>query len=136
MRARKQHRVALSGRVVDLLHEMLALRVHDTGKALVFPGKEINRSLSIMSMTMVLRRMNRTDITVHGFRSSFRDWAGETTTHPREVVEAALVHRTGDKTEQAYARGDLFVKRRKLMDDWAMYCAQAERPTQVIPMRA
>ncbi len=129
MKARNEHRVALSGRAVDLLREMLSLRVNDTGRALVFPGKDANRPLSIMAMTMVLRRMDHASVTVHGFRSSFRDWAGETTAHPREVVEAALAHRTGDKVEEAYARGDLFTKRRALMTEWATYCAQAERPT-------
>jgi integrase len=69
-------------------------------------------------------------LTVHGFRSAFRDWAGETTAHPREVVEAALAHRTGDKVEQAYARGDLFTKRRKLMDDWGAFCMKA--PAKVV----
>lgn len=136
MKTRNEHRVALSGRAVDLLREMLSLRVNDTGRALVFPGKEINRPLSVMAMTMVLRRMNRTDITVHGFRSSFRDWAGETTAHPREVVEAGLAHRTGDKVEQAYARGDLFTKRRALMTDWAAFCGHAELVAEVVPLRA
>ena len=72
-----------------------------------------------MTLTAVLRRMGRGDLTVHGFRSTFRDWAGETTAHPREVIEAALAHRLKDKAEAAYARGDLFVKRRRLMEDWA-----------------
>ena len=69
----------------------------------------------------VLRRIGRGDLTVHGFRSTFRDWAGETTAHPREVIEAALAHRLKDKAEAAYARGDLFVKRRRLMEDWAAF---------------
>ena len=72
-----------------------------------------------MSLTAVLRRMGRSDITVHGFRSTFRDWAGETTSFPREVIEAALAHRLKDKAEAAYARGDLFAKRREVMDAWA-----------------
>ena len=76
-----------------------------------------------MSLTAVLRRMGRGDLTVHGFRSTFRDWAGETTAHPREVIEAALAHRLKDKAEAAYARGDLFVKRRRLMEDWSAYLA-------------
>jgi len=73
-------------------------------------------------MTALLRRMKQGDITVHGFRSSFRDWAGEATNTPREVAEAALAHTLGSKTEAAYARGDLFEKRRRLMDDWAAFC--------------
>jgi integrase len=85
-----------------------------------------------MTLTAVLRRMGRDDFTVHGFRSTFRDWAGETTGHPREVIEAALAHRLKDKAEAAYARGDLFVKRRRLMEDWAGFLArQAEVPVQL-----
>ena len=74
-----------------------------------------------MTLTAVLSRMGRDDMTAHGFRSTFRDWAGETTAHPREVIEAALAHRLKDKAEAAYARGDLFVKRRRLMEDWASF---------------
>jgi integrase len=122
MKAHREHRVALSPAAVALLQGLLPLR---TGPgALVFPGQIAGSPLSVMAMTMVLRRMARGDLTVHGFRSTFRDWAGETTPHPREVVEAALAHRLGDKVEQAYARGDLFTKRRKLMEDWAAYCAK------------
>jgi integrase len=73
-------------------------------------------------------------VTVHGFRSSFRDWAGETTSHPREVVEHALAHRLGDKAEQAYARGDLFQKRRRLMDEWAAFCT-APAEDKVVELR-
>ncbi len=72
-----------------------------------------------MAMAMVLRRMKVEDVTVHGFRSSFRDWAGDCTTVPREVAEAALAHVEGDETEQAYRRGDALEKRRKLMQAWA-----------------
>ena len=76
-----------------------------------------------MTLAAVLRRMGRLDITVHGFRSSFRDWAGEITHFPREVIEAALAHRLKDKAEAAYARGDLFQKRLALMQAWAHYLA-------------
>jgi integrase len=75
-----------------------------------------------MAMAMQLRRMNAANITVHGFRSTFRDWASETTSFPHEVCEQALAHAIGNKTEAAYRRGDLFEKRRKLMDTWAAYC--------------
>ena len=75
-----------------------------------------------MAMTEVLRRMGRGDITVHGFRSTFRDWAAERTNFPSEVVEMALAHAVGDKVEAAYRRGDLFEKRRQLMTEWASYC--------------
>lgn len=115
MKAAKEHRVPLSDAVIA----QLGARRGDCD--LVFesdarPGKPI----SDMSMTAVLRRMGQDAFTVHGFRSSFRDWAGETTGYPREVIEAALAHRLKDKAEAAYARGDLFDKRRNLMDDWAL----------------
>ena len=93
--------------------------------ALVFPSpKDAAKPLSDMTLMVMLRRMGRGDITAHGFRSTFRDWAGETTNHPREVIEAALAHRLKDKAEAAYARGDLFVKRRRLMEDWAAFLAR------------
>ena len=76
-----------------------------------------------MGMAAVLKRMGRTDITVHGFRSSFRDWAAERTSYPNHVVEMALAHAIGNAVERAYRRGDLFEKRRKLMADWAKFCA-------------
>lgn len=80
-------------------------------------------------MPILLRRMGR-DETVHGFRSTFRDWAGDMTAFQREVVEATLAHTVGDKAEQAYRRGDALEKRRKLMDAWAAYC---DRPSNVVP---
>ena len=123
MRAGREHRLPLAYTAVALLRGLLPLRA--APDALVFPGQRDGRPLSIMAMAMVLRRMGRGDLTVHGFRSTFRDWAGETTAHPREVVEAALAHRLGDRVEQAYARGDLFTKRRRLMEDWAAFCAGA-----------
>jgi integrase len=114
MKAGKEHRVPLTPEAIACLGPK-----RDDG-ALVFeseakPGKPI----SDMSMTAVLRRMTRDTITVHGFRSTFRDWAGETTGFPREVIEAALAHGIKDKAEAAYARSDLFDKRRKLMEAWA-----------------
>jgi integrase len=75
-----------------------------------------------MAMEMVLRRMKVQDATVHGFRSSFRDWAGNVSSFPREVVETALAHVIGDKAEQAYRRSDALEKRRRLMEAWATYC--------------
>jgi integrase len=134
MKAGREHRVALSPAAVALLRGLLPLRRADDPDPLVFPGQREGRPLSVMAMTMALRRMGRGDLTVHGFRSTFRDWAGETTAHPREVVEAALAHRLGDKVEQAYARGDLFQKRRKLMSDWAGFCGCS--PAEVVPLVA
>lgn len=91
-------------------------------RELVFPSPtKAGRPLSDATLAGMIRRMKRYTITVHGFRSTFRDWAGETTVHPREVIEAALAHRVKDKAEAAYARGDLFTKRRKLMQDWASF---------------
>jgi integrase len=96
---------------------------HDrTPDALVFPSPtHLDRPLSDMTLAAVLKKMARTDITVHGFRSTFRDWAGETTNFPREVIEAALAHHLKDKAEAAYARGDLFTKRRALMEAWQAF---------------
>ena len=87
---------------------------------------------------MLLRRMKLADITAHGFRSSFRDWVGEATATPREVAEAALAHVLGDRTEAAYARSDLFEKRRRLMDEWAGFCALPNTPPggNVVALRA
>ena len=92
--------------------------------------------MSNMAMLMVLRRMGRDDLTAHGFRSTFRDWAAECTNFPREVAEAALAHVVGDKVEAAYRRGDLFEKRRRLMDFWATHCQTASgKGGAVIPLK-
>jgi integrase len=88
----------------------------------VFAGQAPQKPLSGMAMEMMLRRMKIDNATVHGFRSSFRDWAGNVSNFPREVTETALAHVIGDKAEQAYRRGDALDKRRKLMDAWAAYC--------------
>ena len=103
----------------------------------LFPGGKAGKPLSNMAMTEVLRRMGRGDITVHGFRSTFRDWAAERTNFPNEVVEMALAHAVGDKVEAAYRRGDLFEKHRRLMADWAAYCERqaASGRDKVVPMR-
>jgi integrase len=89
----------------------------------VFPGSR-GRALSDAALRVVLRRMHRSDITVHGFRSCFRDWAAETTTYQREVVEAAPAHTIDSKVEAAYRRGNLLEKRRRLMSDWAAFCGR------------
>jgi integrase len=91
----------------------------------VFPGQKPNRPLSAMAMEMLLRRMEQDNVTVHGFRSSLRDWAGNETNFPREVAEAALAHVVGDKAEQAYRRSDALEKRRAMMDAWAAFCEPA-----------
>jgi integrase len=128
MKAAKEHRVPLVAEAVALLGEP------GPAEALVFTSPiRADRPLSDMSLTAVLRRMGRGDLTVLGFRSTFRDWAGETTQHSREVIEAALAHRLKDKAEAAYARGDLFTKRRRLMADWAGYLASV--PAAVSALR-
>lgn len=117
MKAAKEHRVPLSPAAVDLLKGLARI----SGSAFIFPGAKEGKSLSNMSMLMGLRRMGRTDLTMHGFRSTFRDWAAESTQYPREVCEQALAHVRQDKTEAAYFRGDLFEKRQAMMSDWAVF---------------
>ncbi len=98
----------------------------------VFPGGRRERPLTNMAMARVLERMGRDGITVHGFRSSFRDWAAERTAFAREVCEMALGHAIGDRVEAAYRRGDLFEKRRRLMDEWARFCGTQARGGKVV----
>jgi integrase len=118
MKASREHIVPLSGRAVDILKLM---RPHASGdSAFVFPGQTEGRPLSNMAFLSLLRRMN-IDVTAHGFRSSFRDWAGDCTTHDREVAEAALAHVVGG-VEGAYRRATALKKRRSLMNEWAAYC--------------
>jgi len=121
MKAGKEHRIPLSDAAVKLLEGMPRVAATDT----VFFSPR-GGVLSDMSLMAVLRRMERGDITVHGFRSTFRDWAGETTGFPREVIEHALSHQLKDRAEAAYQRGDLLTKRARLMQAWAEYCAQAK----------
>jgi integrase len=116
MKAGNEHRVPLSARCIAILESVRAI----SEGGYVFPGTAKGSALSIMSMTMLLRRMNA-DCTVHGFRSCFRDWAAETTGFPHEVCEMALAHTVSNKVEAAYRRGDLFDKRRELMNAWANY---------------
>jgi len=123
MKAHVEHRVPLSAPALAVLREVAKLRQTRDPLELVFPGSKIGKPLSDMSLTAVLKRMGRPDITAHGFRSTFRDWVAESTDHPREIAEAALAHTLESKVEAAYRRGDLFEKRRRLMDDWAAFCA-------------
>jgi integrase len=129
MKASRIHRVPLSGRAVAILRKLERIRRGD----FVFPGRKPGRPLSNMSMEMILRRMKVEDATMHGFRSSFRDWVGNETHFPREIAEAALAHVVGDAAEQAYRRGDALEKRRQLMEAWAEYCEPdaAERKSKV-----
>jgi len=120
MKARRPHRVALSAEALSVLERMKLLGANDSD--FIFPGAKPDSALSNMAMTMTLRKLDRTDLTVHGFRSTFRDWAAETTTFPNEMVEMALAHSIGSKVEAAYRRGDMFERRRRLMDNWAKHC--------------
>ena len=131
MKAGQEHRVPLSNAAMRVLDQMAELR--GTGD-FVFHGRR--GPLSNMSMLAALEVMGRGELTVHGFRSTFRDWAAECTNYPSEVVEMALAHAIGNKVEAAYRRGDLFEKRRRLMDAWADYCAHGMAATgEVVPMR-
>jgi integrase len=129
MKAGREHRVPLPKRAVDVLSEVAdgVVQSHDT---FVFPSAK-KKPLSDMALTQVLRRMKipAGQASVHGFRSSFRDWAGEVSTFPREVAEAALAHVVGDATERAYRRGDALEKRRMLMDSWALFVQREGNPT-------
>jgi integrase len=120
MKAGREHRVPLSGRALAILDIMAAARIGD----FVFPGQKKGKPLSGMAMEMMLRRMKIENATVHGFRSSFRDWAGNETNFPRELAEQALAHVIGDKAEQAYRRGDALERRRALMEEWANFISQ------------
>ena len=133
MKIGKEHRVPLSTPAIAVLAAMMKIRQNDC----VFPGNQ-HPTLSNTSMLMLLRRMGRNDLTVHGFRSSFRDWAAERTNYPNEVVEMALAHSISNKVEKAYRRGDLFDKRRRLMDDWADFCdaKQVADNRRILPIRA
>ena len=134
MKGGKEHRIPLSSAAKALLSEIKKVPDCD----LIFPNSQ-NGEMSDMTLTAVIRRLDKASLkaagqgwrdrrsdnrvaTVHGFRSTFRDWAGETTAHTREAIEHALSHQIKDKAEAAYARGTLFDKRRKLMEDWAKYC--------------
>lgn len=129
MKAGREHRVPLTARAVEILNETQKL-----GSEWLFPAVKGGK-LSGMAMSMLLRRMD-VPVTVHGFRSAFRDWAAECTAFPHEVAEMALAHTIENKVERAYRRGDLFDKRRRLMDDWAKYCGKgAASSGSVTPIR-
>lgn len=132
MKGSREHRVPLSAPAVALLK---AAYVQD-GNPFVFISPQTGGGLNGTSLFAVLRRMGRRDITVHGFRSSFRDWAAEQTAYPNHVVEQALAHTVGNAVERAYRRGDLFDKRRTLMAAWASFLEKPVEAGEVIPLRA
>jgi len=119
MKAGREHRVPLSEAALAILRPLAEVNMGEH----VFPGARAGRPLSQMAMLMLLRRMGRGDLTVHGFRSAFSDWCAERTAFPSEVREMALAHVVGDKVEAAYRRGDLFEKRRQLAEAWVRYCS-------------
>jgi integrase len=131
MKAGKEHRVPLSDAALAIVEKMAEIRQSE----FVFPGGRANRPLSNMAFFMLLRRMGCGDLTAHGFRSSFRDWAAERTAFPAEVADMALAHVVSDKVKAAYRRGDLFQKRRQLSDAWAKFCATPPSGSKVVPIR-
>ncbi|MGY4304536.1 integrase [Bradyrhizobium sp. USDA 4369] len=133
MKASKEHRVPLSAAALTITETLRK----EQGGAHLFSGGKHDKPLSNMAMLALLDRMGRSDLTAHGFRSTFRDLAAECTNYPNEVVEMALAHTINSKVEAAYRRGDLFEKRKSLMFDWATFCASnggADR--KIISMRA
>ena len=133
MKAAKEHTIPLSDAALAVLQR---LKAETKEGEFVFPGGKKNTALSNMACLALLKRMGRGDLTVHGFRSSFRDWAGESTAHPREVIEHAMSHQLKDKAEAAYQRGSLLERRRVLMADWAQYCAQPAATGVVVPLQS
>lgn len=136
MKGKRGHRVPLSEAALDVLREALLQRVSEDPAASVFLGQDRMSPLSNMTMTALLRRMGRVDLTVHGFRSSFRDWVAEATSYPGDLAEAALAHVNGDKTEAAYQRGDRLEPRRRMMNDWASFCCRAGTGDNIVPLPA
>jgi integrase len=132
MKAKKEHRVPLSKPALAILKR---LHKHRAGE-FVFMGTRPGKPLSNMALLTLLVRMGRSNLTVHGFRSTFRDWCAERTHFPREVAEHALAHSLPDKVEAAYRRSDLFEKRRRLMDTWARYCGVIEKTGTVVTLSA
>jgi integrase len=141
MKMKKTHRVPLSDQAIALLKSIPQGEAND----LIFPGKKQGKPLSDMTLTAAIRRRNEKTltwidesgeaITVHGFRSTFKDWASEETPYPNVLSESALAHQVKEKTEAAYRRGDLFEKRRDLMQDWADYCTKLVINASVTPVR-
>ena len=129
MKAEREHKVPLNPQAIKILNDMAVIRANDY----VFPSNA--KGLSNMAMLSLLRRMNKTNITVHGFRSTFRDWAAESTSYTSEVVEMALAHAIKNQTEAAYRRGDLLEKRSRLMADWERHCNTPKLSSDVIAFK-
>jgi integrase len=131
MKALVEHRVPLSPRCLEILARAKGL---SNGGPYLFPGRRPNKPLSTMAFLMCLRRMHRADLTAHGFRSTFRDWAAEKTNIPRAACESALAHKLRDATEAAYMRSDHFERRRDLMTRWAKFATA--KPADVVSIGA
>jgi integrase len=131
MKMDKEHRVPLCDRAAAIVADMQAAKCSD----FVFPGARRGKPLSDMALLTLLRRMGRGDLTTHGFRSSFRDWISECTSFSGELAEAALAHAVGNRVEAAYRRGDLFEKRRRLMQAWGDYASGARASGEVVELR-
>ena len=131
MKGFREHRVPLSKQAVAVLAQV---KWDNKTSDFVFPGANLDRPISNMTCLAALKRMGRSDLTVHGFRSTFRDWAAESTAYPRDVCEMALAHAIEDKSEAAYRRGDLLEKRARLMADWAYFCDMVRGSGPTIPI--
>jgi integrase len=130
MKGGNQHRVPLSARAIEILEEL----PREKANGFLFVGPKAGSGLSNTGMFGVLRRMSR-EATTHGFRSSFRDWVAERTAFPHEVAEQALAHVVGNAVERAYRRGDLFAKRKQLMDAWGKFLSRPTQTADVVPIR-
>ena len=135
MKTHRDHRVPLSARAVAILQDMQEAR--DGDNAFVFPGPRPGKPLSNVALLRLLERMGLNDLTVHGFRATFKTWASERTSTQNEIVEASLAHTIGGKVEQAYRRGDMFEKRRRLMQQWATFCSSPPvvNTPKIVPLR-
>ena len=123
MKAKREHRVPLSPRALEILRQMEAFRPENdkTGAALIFPGAKEGKPMSDMTLAAVLKRMGRDTITVHGFRSTFRDWAEDSADAAYGTIRTAMAHAAGDRVDAAYRRGDAFERRRDLMAQWEAF---------------
>lgn len=128
MKAGREHRVPLSKPAIEVLTALGPGEDEEPIGPYVFAGAKPGKPLSNMAMLMLLKRLDRADLTVHGFRSTFRDWVAEATDHPADIAEMALAHTISNKVEAAYRRGDLYLKRVQLMADWASYCDAPPKP--------
>jgi integrase len=134
MKGGKEHRVPLSEAAATILKRKRAERVRSHSH--IFPGARPRRPLGPMALTQAMRKLGAGSVTVHGFRSAFRDWAGDETSFPREVAEAALAHAVGDETEKAYRRSDALERRRELMEAWGSFCLPESAKDKVVPIAA